>query len=192
MKKTNTTAILILAAGSSSRLGEAKQLVRYKNKTLLYHACLKALEISDDIFVVLGARYEECKEQIENLNVNIIKNINYNEGLSTSIKIGISKLQTYDKVLIMLCDQPLINSNHLKKILEKANETKKIVCSFYKNSVSVPAIFTNKVYNQLLSIKGDKGAKEVIKNNNHTSILLEDKFAFDIDTKNDLQILKKK
>lgn len=183
-------AVLILAAGTSSRLGESKQLVRYKRKTLLEHACQKALEVSDDVFVVLGSNSEICKEKIKNLSVKTIFNKDFREGLSSSIRAGISKVEEYDNVLIMLCDQPFIPVNHMKKIVNLSQKENKIICSLYNQKHAVPVIFPNKYFDQLKKLKGDNGARIIIMENNHTIIPLEDKYAIDIDTKEDLKLLK--
>ena len=189
MEKSKKLAILILAAGNSSRLGEPKQLVTYKNSTLLEHACKKALQINNNVFVVLGANFLQCKEKIKNLDVNIIENKNYQEGLSSSIQEGILHLCDYDKTLIMLCDQPFITIDHLQKLIDKSNKSNKIICSFYKNDVAVPAIFSQNFYKHLLELKGDKGAKSTIKKFASDMIVLEDSFSIDIDTQEDKKYL---
>lgn len=189
MGKSKDLAVLILAAGTSSRLGEPKQLVKYEDKTLLFHACKKALEVSKNVFVVLGANYEECKKQIKDLDVNIIENKNYKDGLSSSIKEGVLNLVNYDKTLIMLCDQPFIQSSHLQQLVDKSQEFGKIVCSFYKDDVAVPVVFPKEYYFDLFELTGDKGAKAVIRKNSYESVILDDSFALDIDTKEDKKYL---
>lgn len=192
MEKSNSLAVLILAAGSSSRLGQAKQLVSYKDKTLLEHACETALNISSNVFVVLGASKNECLVKINDLKVNTIINNEYKTGLSSSIRIGIEKLFVYDEVLIMLCDQPFIPKKHFQKLVRKSLNNSKIICSLYNTKLSVPAIFPKKHFNLLLSLSGDKGAKKIIENNEYISIELEDIHSFDIDTNEDLEKLNNK
>ena len=186
MEKSNNYAVLILAAGTSSRLGQAKQLVLYENQTLLENACKKALEISSNVFVVLGASKNECTEKIKDLQVNIIINNEYKKGLSSSIRIGMKELLEYDKVLIMLCDQPFIPKNHFQKLLQNSINNSKIICSLYNKRLSVPAVFPKHYFTELLCLSGDKGAKKIIETNEHVSINLENIHSFDIDTKEDL------
>ncbi len=190
MKKSNTLAVLVLAAGTSSRLGKPKQLVLYEGKTLLWHTCSKALKLSRNVFVVLGAKQKECKEVIKDFDVNIIFNEEYEEGLSSSIKAGIKNVQSYEKVLVLLCDQPLMPLSHLEKLIQKSLSENKIISSFYKNNVAVPAIFPKSVYEQLLCLRGDKGAKAIIKSNSHNYIILEDELSFDVDTQDDVNKIK--
>ena len=185
MEKSKELAILILAAGNSSRLGEPKQLVTYKNSTLLEHACKKALQINENVFVVLGANFLECKKKIQNLDVSIIENRKYKDGLSSSIKEGILNITQYNKTLIMLCDQPFIDMKHLKKLIDQSKNSNNIVSSYYKNDVAVPAVFPKEFYSDLMELQGDKGAKSIIKKFTSDVIVLEDSLAIDIDTQED-------
>ena len=90
MEKLNNLAILILAAGTSSRLGKPKQLLKYKNESLLKIVVKKALKISSNIFVVLGHEKEKCEQELDEFkNINLIYNKNYKDGMGTSISFGI-------------------------------------------------------------------------------------------------------
>lgn len=190
MDKSKELAVLILAAGTSSRLGEAKQLLEYKNKTLLWHACKKAKSISEDVFVVLGARFEECKKEIKAFDVEVIKNSEYKFGLATSIKAGIKRLKEYKKVLIMLCDQPFIPKEHFLEIVQRSEKNNIIICSSYNNKLLVPALFPKDYFDELLSLEGDVGAKKVIMKNKNEAVELKNSFAMDIDTQEDKKYLE--
>ena len=75
MEKYNNLAIIILAAGTSSRLeGKSKQLLIYKKETLLRNSVKKAIQISNNVFVVLGHKKEECENELKDLDINIIYN----------------------------------------------------------------------------------------------------------------------
>jgi len=185
----NDLAILILAAGTSSRLGEPKQLVKYKEETLLYNSCKKTLSLKAEVFVVLGSHFTRCKKEIEDLDINIIENKDYKNGLSSSLIKGISKVQNYEKVLVLLCDQPFIPKTHLDKLIEESKKTDKIICSFYENSLGVPALFPKKVFSSFLELKGDKGAKAIISKFDNLAITLEDNLSLDIDIQEDKKYL---
>ena len=86
MQNSKDLAVVILAAGISSRLGNiTKQLLVYKNETLLKIAVKKALEISKDVFVVLGHEKEKCKKELKDFDVNIIYNPNYKKGMGSTL-----------------------------------------------------------------------------------------------------------
>ena len=190
------TAILILAAGSASRMGKMKQLLPYKNTTLLEWIIEQALKsIVKNVFCVLGANKEKIKKQFTTKPIEVIYNPNYKNGLSSSIVAGIDFLQkhNFDNALIILADQPHVTSEYLNSLIEasKKNPTK-IIASNYQGSVGVPAMFPKKYFNDLLNLEGDKGAKNfllqhnsnVLKINSHQNLL-------DIDTPEDYQHLLK-
>lgn len=161
MGKSINLAVLILAAGTSSRLGEPKQLLNLKGKSLINIAIEKALELTSNVTVVLGHKNDEVKKEIENKNINIIINPNYEDGMGNTIAFGVSNIKE-EKVLIMLCDQPLIPIEHYENLIKLSNENKdKIICSQYKNQHAVPTIFPKKYFEELKKLKGNKGAKQL-------------------------------
>ena len=162
------TAVLILAAGTSRRMGSIKQLLPWKSSNLLTHTVQQAIGLDTAAtFVVLGAHYETIKTQIVNLPVNILYHKNWNEGMGTSLTYGLSVIAqsdiNYKSVLILLCDQPLIDTLYLKQLLKtEEDHPEKIIASFYKEGYGVPVIFPKKYFKDLLKLNGDKGAKKII------------------------------
>ena len=190
MSKSNNLAILILAAGTSSRLGEPKQLVKFQNKTLIQNSIEKALEVSSNVTVVLGSNADLIIKEIIDYPISIVVNEEFEKGIGSSISYGISCTKEFDKTLLMLCDQPFINSSHLQNLINDSNYSNEIICSFYNNDVAVPAIFPKRFYKDLSALNTNKGAKAIIKKNIHKTVDLDDKLAFDVDTKEDKKALK--
>lgn len=188
MKKT---AILILAAGSSSRMGKPKQLLPFKSTTLLGNVIEQAKNSkADTIFCVLGAKEQIIKASISSYEIELISNTNFKDGLSSSIVVGMKHLKDlFDNILIMLADQPNVNSTYLNKLMKISEENpSKIIASNYQNKKGVPAVFPKQYFQQLLNLQGDKGAKEFL--NNQTDIIKMAPFNLtDIDTKEDYQKL---
>jgi molybdenum cofactor cytidylyltransferase len=188
MEKLNNLAIIILAAGSSSRLGQAKQLLKYKNESLLKIAVKKALKITDNIFVVLGHEKQKCEKELEAFkNLNILYNQDYKKGIGSSISFSISFTKYFENTMIMLADQPFIPIKHLNN-LKKSIDNESIISSIYEENKnpSVPAIFPNKYYLELQKLNEDKGAKEILKNKSSIHIQLDKKYSIDIDTIEDV------
>ncbi|MGB5920266.1 nucleotidyltransferase family protein [Arcobacter sp.] len=191
MEKSINLAVLILAAGTSSRLGEPKQLLKLKGKTLINIAIEKAMRLTSNVTVVLGHKSEEIKKDIENKKINILTNTNYEEGMGNTIAFGVSNIKE-KKVLIMLCDQPLIPIEHYENLIKLSNKNEdKIICSEYKKQYAVPTIFPNKYFEELQNLKGNKGAKQLFVKYEPRSVDLADNFSFDVDTKEDWQELLK-
>lgn len=198
MDETNKqTGIVVLAAGASKRMQQAKQLLDFQGETFLRRAVLTAIEsICNPVIVVLGANLEMMKKEIEDLPFEICFNENWQNGLSSSIKAGVKKLTETNPeisaVVLTLCDQPLVGSDSINRIVEAFYETKKpIVAAEYKNTVGVPALFSRIFFDDLLKLEDDKGAKKFISERQqflHKIILPE--AAFDIDTIEDYENLK--
>ncbi|TQI70478.1 molybdenum cofactor cytidylyltransferase [Gramella sp. Hel_I_59] len=195
-KKSNI-AVLILAAGSSKRLGKPKQLVKFKNKTLLQHSIdvSEALDFSEKI-IVLGANEEKILNEVDLKNHKLLVNNNWQEGMSTSLKKGLEEIQklhpAIENVLVLLSDQPFISELVLQELIDKHLKSNCLASfSEYQKIPGVPAIFSREIFPHLLKIEGDRGARDLIKNGltNYQLVPFE-KGIVDIDTEKDLQLLK--
>lgn len=188
-------AVLVLAAGASSRMQTPKQLLKISDKTLLQHVLNKAKITSAPfpVFCVLGANASLIQHQINEENVHFIINKNYKEGLSSSIVVGIEYLKknhpNIDGVLILLADQPAIDTRYLENLMQLfAENTTKIIASKYPKNFGVPAIFPKSFFNDLCQLKGDSGAKEFLKAQVKNIIFSEfSSNLIDLDTKNDYE-----
>ena len=113
----NDLGILILAAGSSTRMGQPKQLLPWKNSTLLGNTIETAKALTKNILVVLGAHAELIEEKLPK-DVNRIINIGWNSGMGSSIALGVQQLERAlgpERILILLVDQPLIRFRLFKR-----------------------------------------------------------------------------
>ena len=160
--------LLLLAAGSSSRMGSAKQLLSWGNKTLIEHQIKELLDTGNLVSVVLGAYANEIIEVIDKLPIEIYINENWKKGMGTSISFGTEKLlvqhSNLDGVLISLIDQPLLNSSHFKKMLNLFQKGKEqIIVSKSKTGWSgAPVLFDKTYFDELLKLKHDEGAKVIM------------------------------
>jgi molybdenum cofactor cytidylyltransferase len=161
-------SVIILAAGSSSRMGQSKQLLLIENEPLLLRSIKATLTSSfENIVVVLGAEEEKHRVVIEHLPVQIIHNQNWANGMGSSLKAGLNhllKLQSdLGAVIIAVCDQPLLSAAHIDKIVETFHQTNKpIVASRYTGVAGVPALFDQSMFSELLDLPDEQGAKKLI------------------------------
>src|ERR1700722_15860828 len=131
-------ALILLAAGSSTRMGRPKQLLLYKNQSLLRRAAEQALKAGcDPVIVVLGSSAEQMKPELTNLPVQIIENPHWPQGMGTSIRAGLQTLlpspstrgegkgegSSPPAVIITLCDQPLIDAAALTQLINLHRST---------------------------------------------------------------------
>ncbi|WP_083191598.1 nucleotidyltransferase family protein [Formosa haliotis] len=121
--------VIILAAGSSSRMGRPKQLLPWGNTTLLEHSLHTVLELESlETLVVLGANFNLIKEHIINYPVTILDNKTWQEGLGNSIAFAVNYIckssEKVDAVLIVLADQPFIRPSYLKDMMASFQKIK--------------------------------------------------------------------
>lgn len=161
--------IVILAAGQSSRLGEPKQLLAYKGETLLKQAVKTALATGlEPIVVVLGANAGTLQKELEGMNITVTHNAHWAEGMSTSLRCGLEKATALapalDSLIFMVCDQPYVSSDLLQQLVgQQAISGKSIVASAYQDQLGTPALFSKKIFPALLELKGDTGARKLLR-----------------------------
>jgi molybdenum cofactor cytidylyltransferase len=190
------TGLIILAAGSSSRLGSPKQNLNYKGKTLLQTAIETALaSVCKPVIVVLGANADVIRPTIESSNITIVQNPDWEEGMASSIRSGITELKNIapdaESVILMLCDQPFVDTYLLNMLIIVKSKAGIAVCS-YNETVGPPVLFDAIYFEELLLLKGNEGAKKLIEKHAHT--VTEIPFrqgSVDIDTVDDYEKINK-
>ncbi|MDQ3635736.1 MAG: nucleotidyltransferase family protein [Acidobacteriota bacterium] len=190
--------IIILAAGASTRFGKPKQLLEFEKQTLLERIAENALETGSEIIVVLGANAEKIGESVENLSVEIVVNEDWQSGMSSSLVEGLRKMieikNNLQAVIILLCDQPFIDENTILKLIEAQKSTNQmIVASRYAETIGVPALFRRDVFDELLDLNKEIGAKSIIEKYAETDLatISVPEAEFDIDTEADFEQLVK-
>jgi len=185
---------LVLAAGSSSRMGRSKQLLEIEGESLLCRCVKLALTATpENVVVILGANEKPHRDIIEQMPVHIISNYYWKTGMGSSIKTGLNYLvqsdADLDAVLILVCDQPALTAEYLQKLILKFQEKKKaIVASRYSDSSGVPVLFGRSFFSNLLLLNDDHGAKKIVQQFPDQLETVEfPNGAFDLDTEDDYQ-----
>jgi molybdenum cofactor cytidylyltransferase len=164
------TAIL-LAAGQSKRLKNENKLTKlFKGKPLINHILYSLIKSKvNKIIIVLGFEHLKIKTKLlKNKKINFVINKNYKKGMSSSIKTGLKKLPKNSKgFLIVLGDMPNITKTTINKIcLSIIRSDKEIILPKFKNKTGNPIGFKHSMIKNIYKIKGDRGAKNIIKKNN--------------------------
>ncbi|QPH40695.1 nucleotidyltransferase family protein [Pedobacter endophyticus] len=193
------TGIVILAAGSSSRLGKPKQLLAIDGKTLLQRVCDAATAAQlAPIVVVLGANADKILPQDNDSQINFVVNSNWAQGMSSSITAGLKRIAAHESqvksVIISVCDQPYISSELFTSLINKHNETKKgIIASQYGGTIGTPVLFARKYFEDLMLLTGENGAKGLITMQaTDLATISFEQGNIDIDTESDYQSLLNK
>jgi len=184
-------AAIILAAGSSSRLGQPKQLVEYFGERLLDRALRIAQQANvQKIYIVLGANAETIQATCDLSGATVLINKDWATGMASSIRTGIAALPvTTQQALILTCDQPAANADHLVALLTIASSHNTSSASTYAGKIGTPAVFSERVFPDLLKLEGDIGARALLQSKEVVTLPLPDG-EFDIDTPEDLAAIR--
>jgi molybdenum cofactor cytidylyltransferase len=194
------TAGIILAAGESARFGQTKQLLPLKNKYMIEWVLDAALGSRlEQIILVLGHDHKKIIKalgtQIRHPRLQVSVNHDYKQGQSASLKFGFSEMpKKFLSVMFMLGDQPMLDTETIDILLHNFWRSEKDICvPVYQGKRGNPAIFSRKFYKDLLNLKGDLGAREIIKTNTERVLEVEVKNPLcfmDIDTEKDFEKLQ--
>jgi molybdenum cofactor cytidylyltransferase len=182
------TAILILAAGESKRMGQPKQLLPYGDSNLLLEKINQFQTLENiQVFVVLGAYFKEIFPLLRELPVTVVMNTNWQEGMGSSLSKGvglIQKKETFDRVLITLSDLPLLETDHYEEMIELSKSSgKRIIQTEYEKTHGVPVIFDKSLFRSLSKLKNEEGAKPLIEKYKKEVLNVRSKTPyFDVDT----------
>ena len=184
---------ILLAAGKSKRLkSENKLIKKFKNKALINHS-LQALFKSkvNKIVIVLGYQNKEVRNVIKKNKKNIfVLNKKFKLGMSYSINSGLKKISKKDKgFIIVQSDMPFIKTSDINKIYNSISKKKHLVHALkFKNKIGNPIGFDSLVLTKFKRMKGDVGAKFMVKRlNNNTNFIkvLSKKVFKDLDLRKD-------
>ncbi len=157
--KPMETALLILAAGASRRLGRPKQQLLFHNQTLLNRIIGTAMALNaGPVIVVLG---EDADRQLPE-NIITVYNPEWTEGMASSIRCGIKTLQKdfplIETVIIMVCDQPFVSTGLLQEMIDAYRTNKKpVIACAYADTIGTRFYFIKKYSRNYWSCEAIKG-----------------------------------
>ena len=181
---------IVLAAGESRRFGSQKQLVRIAGRPLLHTSVTRASEVTGSaVIVVLGCGAAELGALLKHSPGSIVINQEWREGLSSSIRAGIARLPlTCAGAMLLLADQPLVSADDLRRLAGTwRKQPQYIAAALYSGTTGVPAIFPRSLFQALLQLRGDTGARSLLRRNTDRVVRVPmPSAAIDIDTPEDL------
>jgi len=163
-----TVAGVLLAAGSSLRMGRPKALLPYRGSTLLRHAAeiLCATACSPRL-VIAGPELEKSCWQVQDLDVAVVENPDHRDGLSTSLRAALRAIEARsdcdetEGLLITLVDQPLVSATHLNDVLQAGRATG-LAATSWAATFGPPAFLHRAFFSSLKALRGDAGAKQIL------------------------------
>jgi len=186
-------AAVILAAGSSSRLGEPKQLLDLGGRPVLAHtlAAVRRTALAP-IYVVLGHAAAEIEQRVDLRDVQTIHNPDYLTGQSSSVRVALDAVPSdVDAVVFILGDQPLVEPAVIDRLAYAyRTENAPIIQPNYREGRGNPVLIARSLFNELAEVIGDTGARPLIQRH-RDAVFLVDATEFDrpddIDTLDDYE-----
>jgi molybdenum cofactor cytidylyltransferase len=194
--KIKKVATILLAAGSSRRMGQPKQLLKFNKKSFIRTIAETALSsCTDNLYIVVGAKKQEMIRELDNIDATIVHHDHWHKGIGSSIRAGIHAVTAdnnlYDGVLILLVDQPAVNTDLLNTMIKKFKAGADIVASSYADSIGVPALFSKTYFRDLEKLADNYGAKILLQKYSQKLVCIPFPYGtFDIDTQEDFKYLK--
>ena len=158
-------AAVILAAGTSSRLGRSKLFLSLGGRSVILRVVQTALasRVMETV-VVLGHEAERVAREIADLPVRTVLNPDYASGMASSLRVGLQVVSPdAEAALILLGDQPLVTPEVIERIIETFEASDKpIAAPVYNGVQGNPVCFSRALFPELSTLTGDRGAKAIV------------------------------
>ena len=158
---------VVLAAGRSTRMGTVNKLLVTLDGRMMVRAVVDALGGSSvgPIVVVTGHESERVEEALAGADVRLVRNPEYRQGLSGSLRIGLAALpESTQGAVICLGDMPLVTSKHVDKLVAAFDpgEGREICVPVFEGKRGNPVLFARRFFDEMTAVRGDVGARHLI------------------------------
>jgi len=182
---------IVLAAGSSSRLGHPKQLLDLQGKPMLRHVVDAALASAlEEVVVVVGHAAADVRAALPTDDrLRTVDNPRYADGQSMSLIAGLDAVDARgEAIVVLLGDQPGVRSRAIDAVVERyRHEPATIVQASYSGTPAHPTLIDRALWPELRALTGDEGARAVIRRHRNERVVVElgGRPPVDIDTESD-------
>jgi len=164
MKENSPRSAVVLAAGSSTRMGTVKQLLPLGGRPLLQHVLDNVRESAvGEIILVLGHAADAIRQKVELRDVKVVLNGNYRQGMGSSLRLGLSTVDSRSEAaLIVLADQPFVRAATFDRLFTEHTRTKaQIVIPTYRGFRGNPVLLDRSVFSEVMGLTGDIGCRAI-------------------------------
>ncbi len=192
---------LVLAAGSSKRMGKDNKLLADVNGMPMVRRTIQTLQASnaDGITVVTGHEVEDVEAALEDVEgLAFAHNAAFADGLSTSLKTGLAALpEEADGVVVCLGDMPLVTPDMLNALIHAFDpvEGRSICVPVFGRKRGNPILWSRAYLDEMAGLSGDMGARPLLEEHADQVfevVMEDDGVLFDVDTPERLERLKER
>lgn len=177
-KRSGSIAGILLAAGTSSRMGSNKLLFELNGESVLRGAARRALAGGvSPLLVVLGHQADRARQELEGLPCQTALNLDYEQGINTSLKAGVAALMALSAdiqaTVVMLSDMPFVTPEMIAGLIERYRSTEApLVISDYEGVNAPPMLYDRSLFGELLAMTGEGCGRQVVKRHRHEAEVL--------------------
>ena len=168
-------AAVVLAAGSSTRMGRNKLLLDLGGETIVRRAVRAAVDAGvDQVVVVLGHEEPRVRAELEGLPCTPIVNPDHAEGAGTSVRTGVRQVAAgADAIVVVLADMPFVTADMIATLVQRYRETgAPLVASHYGDVQAPPTLYDRALFEELLAIPGERCAKQVVRRHESEAVVV--------------------
>ncbi len=168
--------MILLAAGESRRFGSNKLLFPLEGEPLFKRSLTTLVSAASRLSagVTVVTRFPEVREAAEEMGARVLDNPRYQEGLSSSVKIGLEESLSRQACLFAPADQPWLSEDTIVRLAELFISSGKGLASLsYQGRRGSPGIFSRKYFPELMKISGDTGGRGILRAHPEDLVLLE-------------------
>ena len=174
-ERSGPVAGILLAAGTSSRMGSNKLLFDLNGESVLRSAARRALAGGIDVLlVVLGHQAERVRQELDGLPCQTVLNPSYEQGINTSLKAGVAALpDDVQAAMVMLSDMPFVTPEMLAGLIARYRSTEApLVISDYEGVNAPPMLYDRSLFGELLTMTEEGCGRQVVKRHRHEAEVL--------------------
>jgi molybdenum cofactor cytidylyltransferase len=189
-------AAVVLAAGTSTRMGTVKQLLQIDGRPLVQHVVDNVRRSNvEQIILVLGHSADEIQRQLMVEGAKVVLNDSFRQGMGTSLKSGLAAIDSnIEAALIILADQPFVHPETLDRLIaEHARTHAQIVIPTYRGFRGNPVLLDRSVFPEVMGLSGDIGCRAIFGDHQQGIVKLaigDVGILLDIDQKSDYESLR--
>lgn len=173
-ERTGPLAGIVLAAGTSSRMGRNKLLLPLEGESLLRRAVRRAAAVLDSVIVVLGHEADRVRPELSGLECVVAVNPDYQSGINLSVRAGLAMVPAAaGAAVVMLADMPFVTSEMIATMVQRYREgTSPLIISDYDGVHGPPMLYDRSLFEELGAMQGEGCGRQVVRKHRDEAIVV--------------------